>query len=552
MSDGSRAVAAGILLSRIAGLVRERVLAQALGVGIGAEAFRAALRIPNLLQNLLGEGVLSASFVPTYARALADGRDEDAGRLAGAVASLLVLVTGLLVLVGVLLAEPLTRLLTPGFVPGSPRFTLTVALVRIVTPGLGLLVLSAWCLGVLNAHRRFFLAYVAPVLWNGAIIVAAIVAGTLGAATVDVARAVAVGASTGAVLQFVVQVPTVVRLSRGLAPRWPRRTVAGLTEVLRASWGAIAGRGVVQLSAYLDLVIASVLATGAVAALGYAQALYLLPISLFGMSVAAAALPDLATRTATDPQAAAERLARAVGRVAYLVGAAAVVAVVLGDLVVGVVLQGGRFDPLVTRQVALVLAAYGLGMGATAVSRVLQAALYGADDTVTPARVALVRVLTSTAVGVAAMLVLDAYAVVPGGIERVAAFGPADVAARSTLESTLRLGAVGLALGASVGAWVELALLRRRVRGRLGRVPLGAHVRAPLLAGLALVPVALALRGVAGTITAATGAGPLIVGPPALLVAGLAHVLLGRALAVPEAAQVLRVLKRRPRQPPAP
>jgi putative peptidoglycan lipid II flippase len=267
LARASSAVGTGILLSRVAGLLREKLLAYHLGTGLGAEAFRAALRIPNLLQNLLGDGVLSGAFVPTYARMVRDGREEDAGRLAGAVASLLVLVTGLLVVVGVVFAGPITRVLTPGFPVGSAKAELTVTLVRIITPSLGFLVLSAWSLGVLNAHRRFFRAYVAPVLWNATIIVFLSVAATLGATELDLARAVALGALVGAVLQFLSQLPAVLKSVPTLRMRLGR-SVPGLREVVRASGGVIAGRGIVQLSAYLDLVVASLLAAGSVAALG--------------------------------------------------------------------------------------------------------------------------------------------------------------------------------------------------------------------------------------------------------------------------------------------
>src|SRR5664279_6062978 len=158
------AVGAGILLSRLAGLVRTRVLAHYLGITDAADAFASALRIPNLLQNLFGEGVLSASFIPVYSRLRAEGRDADASRVARAVGRLLALVATLITAVGVIAARPLVGLLVPGFV-GEKR-ELTIVLVRILFPGVALLVLSAWCLGVLNSHRKFLLSYTAPVIWN--------------------------------------------------------------------------------------------------------------------------------------------------------------------------------------------------------------------------------------------------------------------------------------------------------------------------------------------------------------------------------------------------
>ena len=157
---GALLVGAGILLSRVLGLLRERAFAHYLGNGVAAGAFKAALRIPNVLQNLLGEGVLSASFIPIYAGLLGKEEKEAADRVAGAVFGLLALLTGVLVATGLLLAPALTDLVAPGF-EGEAR-ALCVRLVRILFPATGLLVMSAWCLGVLNSHRRFFLSYAAP------------------------------------------------------------------------------------------------------------------------------------------------------------------------------------------------------------------------------------------------------------------------------------------------------------------------------------------------------------------------------------------------------
>src|SRR5436305_8457165 len=161
-------VAAGILLSRIAGLIRVRVFAHYLGNSPAAGAYNAGLKIPNFLQNLFGEGVLSASFVPVYARLIAQKDEEMAGRVAGVIFALLSLVVGLLVTVCVLLTPWLIGIIAPGF-EGEVR-TLTIRIVQILFPATGLLVLSAWCLGVLNSHHKFFLSYVAPVLWNAALI----------------------------------------------------------------------------------------------------------------------------------------------------------------------------------------------------------------------------------------------------------------------------------------------------------------------------------------------------------------------------------------------
>src|SRR3954471_23105915 len=168
-------VGTGILLTRLTGLVRQRVFAYYFGLGAEADAFSAAFRIPNVLQNLFGEGALSASFIPVYASLLARGERRDADRVAGAVASLLALAVSAIVLAGVFATPLLIDAIAPGFEGGQRA--LTIQLVRILFPGAGLLVLSAWCLGVLNSHRRFLLSYTAPVMWNAAMIATLVVFG---------------------------------------------------------------------------------------------------------------------------------------------------------------------------------------------------------------------------------------------------------------------------------------------------------------------------------------------------------------------------------------
>src|SRR5215470_5691805 len=164
-------VGAGILISRIVGLVRQRIFAHYFG-GHSAEgdAFSAAFRIPNFLQNVFGEGALSASFIPIYAKLLAQDDEKEAAKVANAVFGVLALVTSVIVLAGVLATPYVVTAIAAGF--QDERRELTIRLVRIFFPGAGLLVLSAWCLGVLNSHHRFFISYTAPVAWNAAIIAA--------------------------------------------------------------------------------------------------------------------------------------------------------------------------------------------------------------------------------------------------------------------------------------------------------------------------------------------------------------------------------------------
>src|SRR5687767_7796960 len=207
-------VAAGILLSRVLGLVRNRVFAHYFGTSAAADAFNAAFKLPNFLQNLFGEGVLSASFIPVYVRLLQEDREE-ARRVAVAVGSLLALAVSAIVLLGVLLAPVLVTIFTPGF-EGEKRDA-TIRLARIFFPGAGLLVLSAWCLGVLNSHGRFFLSYSAPVIWNLAIIAALVLGGRTGE-MFRIAEFAAWGSVAGSALQLAIQLPVVLAVTRRLRP----------------------------------------------------------------------------------------------------------------------------------------------------------------------------------------------------------------------------------------------------------------------------------------------------------------------------------------------
>jgi putative peptidoglycan lipid II flippase len=539
----SSLVALGIMLSRFAGLLREVVTARFLGTGIGAESFKAALRIPNLLQNLLGEGVLSASFVPVYSKALAEGRHEDAGRLAGAIAGLLLALTSSLVVAGVVFAEPITRVMVPGFSAFPEKFELTVSLVRIMTPGIGALVLSAWCLGVLNSHGKFFLSYVAPVFWNVAIIGA--VTGTALLITIDelsLAIAMAWGALAGSVLQLAVQLPTVLKSSEGLRLS-ASLSVPGVRTVVGRFGQVVAGRGGVQLASYADLIAASLLAAGALAALTYAQVLYLLPVALFGMSAAAAELPTLSTMDQSDRPRIVARLDAGLGRVAFFVVPSGVAFLIAGDQVVTLILLGTRFTPDAVVQTGIILSVLSLGLLASTSSRLLQSALYGAGDTRSPAIYAVIRVVIGLAIGITLMFLFDAFAVSVDGITQareVSFFQAAPIGERQSPDSLLRLGAAGLALGGAVGAWLEFALLRTRVRILFGRVRLGGpHARAITTGGVSAAIVGI----LAQVVLDGSGLAPRIEALIVLFVLGVTYVAVTRAGRVPEARELLRQVR---------
>lgn len=490
-------VAAGMVASRLLGLVRESVALGFFGIGAHTDVLQAAFRLPNILQNLLGEGTMSAAFIPVYSRLLQEGRERDAGRFAGSILGLLIVLVSTVVLVGIILARPVVSLLLFGWTADAEkmeagtmvidRLELTVQAVKIMFPMAGILVISAWALGVLNSHRRFFLPYFAPVLWNVAIISGLFVGAYVFStdSLVDVRSlaslntilfAAFVGALVGGVFQLAVQVPSVIRVLRGFRLSWSTR-VDGVRAALKAFGPAVVGRGVAQLSAYLDLILASLLAVGAVAALRPALILYLLPTSLFGLSVAAAELPTLSRVGAGRMPEFFRRMRTMIRQSMFLAIPTALGYLAFGYVIVGGIFRSGQFGVEDNVLVYVVLAAYSLGLLATIIGRLLQNGYWALGDTATPAKLAALRLVVSACAAVPLMLYLDRWSVL-------------EVMGQST--GQLHFGAVGLALGASVAAWMEVFLLQRRLRSAAGmlELPWRRMVRLGVLAITAAVPAA--------------------------------------------------------------
>jgi len=218
----------------------------------------------------------------------------------------------------------------------------------------------------------------------------------------------------------------------------------------------VAARGVVNLSGLLDVWLAGLLASGAVTMLSFAYAIYLLPISLFWMSIAASELPELSRQRGAEPAAIAQRISTAMERVAFFVVPSTVALLLFGREIVGIIYETGAFGPDQARVTWAVLAAYSLGLLASTRSRLLTSAFFALRDARTPARIAYLRVTVSAAVGVSLMFYFDGFA-----------------------SGAVRYGVVGLGLGATLGAWVEYVALRRALRHSIGshRADLGRSLR---------------------------------------------------------------------------
>ncbi len=454
------AVGAGIFLSRLAGFGRDVAIAAFFGTTVAADAYAAALRIPNIIRNLLGEGTLSASFIPVYSGLLGRGAGSDARRLAGSILGLLVFLAAGLSGLGILLAPWLTRLLVPGWPAES--VALTTWLVRILFPMAGFMILAAWCLGVLNSHRRFFLSFAAPVVWNLSQIVGLLVAWKAGWEPLVVA--LAWSTLIGGILQFLVQLPSARRLSGKIKLSFDTAWEP-VRRVVRNFGPVVVGQGVAQIASLVDVFLASFLVHGAVAALYYSQRLYFLPVSLFGIAVAASSLPELSREAdAAAFDALRLRIRRGFRNIAFMVLPSAVAFILFGDWIVALLFQRGDFLAEDTAIIHGTLAAYAVGLLAASSVKLFASGFHAMLDTRTPVRFAVVGLVVQVAI--AASLMRSLYA-------------------------------PGLAIGAALGSTCYLLLLWNGLSKRIGdlftsadilyMMKVAAGVAVAAAAGLAVV-----------------------------------------------------------------
>ncbi len=493
--SGSNKAAAGIGLSRVFGLFREIMIGATLGGTGTADAFRQAMRIPNVIQNLLGEGSLGASFVPVYAGLLEDHDEQAARRLAAGVLGFLSAAIVMIVALTVIAAGPIVRVLNPGNSPDVQ--SLATSLTRITAVGIGLLGVSAWCFAILNSHREYFLGYAAPVLWNlsqiillGIVVIfglgasesdrAAAVVNGLGdsilSGDADVARWLALAMVFGSCLQLGVMAPRVHQLTGIVRPHLQRDDQIG--EVLRRFLPAVGARGVIQLAGFIDMFLASLLVRGSLALFALALPIYLLPISIFGFSVATTELTEM-SRTADKAHGIQARVTIGLRKVMLSAGISTAVLVCGGGSIAATLYLWpnqlfGRGTLTSDQAIALglALAAFGIALPASMTARISQNALYALGDTRTPAKIAVIRLVAMTAFTVLVMFQLDRLVVTDGTITgwgdlpHWAFWQPLPESVRS-MPSQARLGVVGLGLGTTAGAMVEWWLLRRALNRKL-------------------------------------------------------------------------------------
>lgn len=455
IASAAGVVSAATLFSRLLGFVRDMAIAWLFGAGMLADAFFVAFRIPSTLRELLGEGALSAAFIPTFTRtATREGRDA-AWDLASAVMGTLVVVLAGVTLLGVLLAPVIVRLLAPGFAEVPGKLHLTVQLLQVMFPYIFLVGLAALFMAILNSLGHFLAPALSPTMLNIAMIAAALlVAPHASNPVLPLAIAVLVGGAG----QLLIQVPSA--LARGwrprlrVAPRDPR-----VWHVARLMAPGVAGLAITQINVFVGTLLASFLAQGSVAALTYAFRLVQFPIGVIGVAIATGALPVMAASMAKDAVGEMKGALQGSLRLAFFLTLPAIVGLIVFRVpILHVLFERGAFTRPVTVLTAEILVGYSLGLTFYIGNRILAPAFYAMHDTRTPVTTGMLAV----AVNIAASLLLMG-----------------------------RLGATGLALATAVASASNFLLLFTRLRGRIGLLGGRRLLLAAARVALACVPMAV-------------------------------------------------------------
>ncbi len=425
------------IASRILGLVRDQVLAFYFGAGDTNDAFRVASRIPNLVRDLFAEGAMSAAFVPTFTRQLTRHGRERAWHLASSVINALLLVTGVLVVAGIVFAEPLARLFASEFSTVPGKLELTISLTRIVFPFLTLVAVAAVMMGMLNSLGHFFVPALSPAMYNVAVIVMSLavipIAPRLGVAPITI---VAIATLVGGIGQIIIQWPPLRREGFRYQPVLDFRDEAMHRVLLLMGPGTI-GMAATQINLFVNTVLATGEGTGAVSWLDFAFRLMYLPIGLFGVSIATAATPAIARMVAEqDVPRIRGTLANALGLMLFLNVPATVGLMILAEPIVAVIFQHGQFTAADTIATARALQLYAIGLVGYSIVRIISPTFYALQRSRIPVMVS----AASVVVNVGLNLTLVQF-----------------------------MGYRGLALGTSmtalVNASVQLWLLRRELNG---------------------------------------------------------------------------------------
>jgi putative peptidoglycan lipid II flippase len=443
-------VSAAIATSRFTGLIRESILGWLFGAGAVYDAYVLGFRIPSLARELFAEGALSSAFIPTFTRFLATKSREDARELSNITGTMLLVITGAFCALGMIFSPLIVDLFAPGFhaVPGKSE--LAVSLVRTMFPFLLLLALSAQAQGILNATHSFGVPAVSPALFNVAAIASGLILGYWIGPHIGLApiRGMAFGIVFGGAAQLGFQLPAVWRAGFAWRPRWNFRQNLrheGVRQILSLMGPAILGTASGQINMMVNTNFAAGLTdasghvmNGPVSWLAYAYRFFSLPMGVFGVAIASAALPRLSRNAArAEFTEFRDTLSRSIIMILLLTVPAAVGLAVLGESMIAIVFQHGHFLANDTRQTALALTCYSAGLAAYAGLKLIAPAFYALGDARTPAFVSMASVLVNAA---------TAFTMV-----RVFGFGHAGLAATTAVVSTFSALALLLLMRPKIG-----------------------------------------------------------------------------------------------------
>ena len=451
------------MTSRILGLVRDQVLSHYFGASDAMDAYRVGFRFPNLFRDLFAEGAMSAAFVPTFTRHLAESGKPSAWRLANLLITTLAVITGAIAVIGILFAEPLVTTLAGKYAAVPGKLELTITLTRIMFPVLMLIAVAAAVMGMLNSLRHFFIPALSPAMFNVVTIAAAVLVvpfvlpgndgpGTL---SLDDLRlpiiVIAVSTLLGGVAQLALQLPTLVREGFRFRPILDWKD-PGLRRVLLLMGPGTLGLAATQLNVVVNMFLATGEGTGAQTWLDLAFRLMYLPIGLFGVSIATAVLPSISRHVvAHDTRASRETISDGLALMLALNVPATVGLIVLSVPIVRVIFEHGRFLPSDTLATAAALRFYALGLVGYSVVRIASPTFYALGRNRTPVIVSVITVLVNAGLNVALVNVMG-YRGLALGTSVAALFNA------TTLFVLLRRALGGLNEGRLLSSFVRIVL----------------------------------------------------------------------------------------------
>ncbi|MDD5680121.1 MAG: murein biosynthesis integral membrane protein MurJ [Candidatus Omnitrophica bacterium] len=378
-------VSAGIMASRILGFIRDILFAKFFGMGDAIQAFLMAFTIPNALREVAAEGAVNTALVPVLTDYNVKKGKDEFWRLANVTFNLFLVVLLVIVIVGVLISPVLVKIIAPGFLKYPEKFSLTVRFARILFPYILLVGLATVCMGILNTLKHF----ISPAL-GGVVFNASLIGGMLIFYPHVTVMHVVFAVLVGGLLQFLVQLFPVLR--RGPFLNWKAGLKhEGAVKIGKLLLPRLAGSGIYEINVIVDRMLASLeFATGkgAVAALYYGNRLFQLPLAVFGISLATAALPTMSSFVAEkDMEKLKDTISFSLRTMLFLTVPAAIGLMVLSRPIIKVLFERGEFDQYATTVTSAVLLCYSIGLIAYGSIRILVSAFYSMHDTVTPVRV---------------------------------------------------------------------------------------------------------------------------------------------------------------------